>query len=259
MKKIISELKYIVIILAWIIITFLTVILPIYIYEYITWKIILTILLYVIITFITKKVFNNPITKLLFGLPFLPFELAFKLLTYTIPISLILMNIFLYFGLPIVVSFSIFSFCNYRGYPVSLNLQVYISSLIWYISLVTTNRILLLYLAKMSPARYSSSQKLKPYNIKEISEYLLSEDNIKILIYTLNFCVIFFINLNQFENIQFFEILNDLEKPIMQSLVSFIAFDRVITLLKTSKFRPSILYQKTKNGIDAKIKQLRQY
>lgn len=111
----------------------------------------------------------------------------------------------------------------------------------------------------MSPARYSSSQKLKPYNIKEISEYVLSEDNIKILIYALNFCVIFLINLNQFESPRFFEILNNLEKPTMQALISFIAFDRVITLLKTAKFRPSVLYQKTKSGIDAKIKQLRQY
>lgn len=258
MKNLIKEFKYIIFIFIGICVTLLTAIIPIYVIPYISVKIIIVILSYLTVTFLLKKIIKSNITKSLFSLPFAPFALFFKLLTFTIPISLILMNIFLYFGLPIVICFLFFSYLNYQNYPIGIDLQVYTTSLVWYISLVTTNKLLLFYLAKLSPARYSTSQKLKPYNIKEISEYILSEDNIKMLIFTLNFCVITAINLNQFQGIRFFEILYNLERPIIQSLVSFIAFDRVVTLMKTAKFKPSILYQKTKEGIDAKIKQLEQ-
>lgn len=68
--------------------------------------------------------------------------------------------------------------------------------------------------------------------------------------------MIIIINLSQFQKIHFFDLIHSSERPIIQSLVSFIAFDRIITLLKTTKFKPSILFDKVKDGIDQKLKQL---
>ncbi|WP_143147333.1 hypothetical protein [Chishuiella changwenlii] len=116
---------------------------------------------------------------------------------------------------------------------------------------------MLLFVAKISPARYKDSQKLKPYNIKEISEYLLSQDNLKIIIYTFNFIAIIFLNVYNFQNLDFCDKIPLFEKPILQSLVSFIAFDRAITLFKGLKFKPSEMFEKILNGIKNKKESLK--
>ncbi|SHL54976.1 hypothetical protein SAMN05443634_1111, partial [Chishuiella changwenlii] len=140
---------------------------------------------------------------------------------------------------------------------INTELKIYLSLLFVYLFYVNCNKIMLLFVAKISPARYKDSQKLKPYNIKEISEYLLSQDNLKIIIYTFNFIAIIFLNVYNFQNLDFCDKIPLFEKPILQSLVSFIAFDRAITLFKGLKFKPSEMFEKILNGIKNKKESLK--
>lgn len=201
--------------------------------------------------------FKKQIFKILYNIPFLPFYLFFQILTYTIPISFILVNIILYICCPIlIVSYTSIILTHYEV-PVNYELKLYLSFLLVYLFYVTFNKIALVFLAKLSPARYRDSTKLKPYNIKEISEYILSEDNMKIMIYVFNFLAIIFINIYKFQNLAFFDKVLLLEKPILQSLVTFIAFDRAMILFKGLQFKPSELYQKILIGIKNKNESLR--
>ncbi|UTF94739.1 hypothetical protein J2O08_08750 [Elizabethkingia anophelis] len=167
------------------------------------------------------------------------------------------MNSLLFLSIPIVITTYSSIALTYFNIPINLELKIYLSLLFIYIFYVTLNKGLLLYLANMSPARYKDSKKLKPYNIKEISEYLLSQDNMKIFIYTINFLAIIFINIYKFQQFNFNNEILSYEKPILQSLVTFIAFDRAITLLKSTNFKPSELYSKIIEGINNKKNSLK--
>lgn len=208
--------------------------------------------------YILAKIFKKQIFEILYNIPLLPFYVFFQILTYTIPISLILMNVFLYISFPIlVVSYTSIVLTHYRV-AINYELELYLSFLLVYLFYVTFNKLALLFVAKLSPARYKDSTKLKPYNIKEITEYLLAEDNMKILIYSFNFLVIIFINIYKFQNLNFYDKVLVLEKPILQSLVTFIAFDRAMILFKGLKFKPSELYEKILTGIKNKKESLKQ-
>ncbi|WP_146128028.1 hypothetical protein [Elizabethkingia anophelis] len=167
------------------------------------------------------------------------------------------MNTLLFISIPIVITTYSSIALTYFNVPINLELKIYLSLLFIYVFYITLNKGLLLYLANMSPARYRDSKKLKPYNIKEISEYLLSQDNMKILIYTFNFLAIILINIYKFQKFNFNSEILFLEKPILQSLVSFIAFDRALTLFKSTNFKPSELYKKILDGINNKRDSLK--
>lgn len=258
MNETLKEVRYSILLLIGIIFSLLiTAIIPLLLIKYLNFKIILSIITYFIVTYILWKVFKKNIFKFLYGIPLLPFYFLHEILTYTIPFNLILMNVFLYLGFPIIiVSYSSIAF-TFFNIPVNFELKLYLSFLFVYLFYVTFNKLMLYYVSKMSPARYKDSNKLRPYNIKEISEYLLSQDNMKIMIYSFNFLAVIFINVYKFQNLNFYDKILLFEKPILQSLVTFIAFDRAITLFKGLRFKPSELYRKILIGIKNKKESLK--
>lgn len=258
MSNTLKEVKYSILLLFGIFISFLTtVIIPLLLIEYLSFKIVLCIIAYLITTYLCWKVFKKKIFQFLYTVPLLPLYFFLETLTYTIPINLILMNVFLYIGFPIIlVSYTSFAL-TYFDFQVNFELKLYLSFLFVYLFYVTFNRLMLSYVAKISPARYKDSKKLKPYDIKEISEYLLSQDNMKLIIYSFNFLAIIFINVYKFQELNFNDKILLFEKPILQSLVTFIAFDRAITLFKGLVFKPSELYHKILTGIKNKKETLK--
>src|SRR5690606_2036555 len=52
----------------------------------------------------------------------------------------------------------------------------------------------------ISPARIKSSKKLRPYELDKLTDYLLSESNVRFLIYSLYVILLLVINFNNFEN-----------------------------------------------------------
>jgi len=258
MNNTLKEVKYSILLLLGIIASFLTTaIIPLFLIKYINFKIIIYIITYITVTYLLWKLSKKKIFHLLYNIPFLPFYFLFEALTYAIPVNLILLNVFLYISFPIIlVSYTSIAL-TYFEIPINFELKLYLSFLLVYLFYVTFNNLMLLFVAKLSPARYKDSRKLKPYNIREISEYLLCQDNLKIIIYLFNFLAIIFINIYKFQNLEFYNKILLLEKPILQSLVTFIAFDRAITLFKGLKFKPSELYQKILAGIKNKKESLK--
>lgn len=252
-----KEIKYSLLLLLGILASLLTVIIPLLLIEFLNFRIITYILTYYFITFLLWKIFRKRVFQILLILPLLPFYFLFEILTYTIPINLILINVFLFLAFPIIlITYSSIAL-SYFKIPINYELKLYLSLLFTYLFYVTFNKIMLKFVANISPARYKNSKKLKPYNIKEISEYLISQDNMKIVIYTFNFLAIIFINIYKFQNFNFYDKIPLFEKPILQSLVTFIAFDRVITLFKNLNFKPSELFNKILLGIKSKKESIK--
>lgn len=258
MSETIKEIKYSIYLLLGLLISFfITGVFPILLIYNLNFKILGFIILYFLITYFLYKIFKTKFFEYLYSIPLLPFHLFFELLTYAIPVNLVTMNVFLYLSFPVmIVSYASIGLTYFHS-PINFELKLYLSFLFVYLFYVNCNKLMLGFVAKISPARYKDSKKLKPYNIKEISEYLLSQDNLKIIIYTFNFLAIILINIYKFQNLTFFDQILLFEKPILQSLVTFIAFDRAITLFKGLTFKPSELLNKIMTGIKNKKESIK--
>ena len=79
--------------------------------------------------------------------------------------------------------------------------------------------------------------------------------NIRFLIYGLYVVLLLVTNFHNFENSTLTDnLLND--KAILQSFVTFIAFDRLLVLLTKLDFKPSDLLEKIGKSINNKLKDL---
>jgi len=109
----------------------------------------------------------------------------------------------------------------------------------------------------ISPARIKSSHKLKPYELDKLTDYMLSENNVRFLIYSFYVVLLLIINVQNFENHSFSSTLLK-DKAILQSFVTFIALDRALNLLKQLEFKPSDFLHKILKSIGNKLDDSKQ-
>ncbi len=91
---------------------------------------------------------------------------------------------------------------------------------------------------RLSPFRISHLRKLKRIDFKELTDYLLSENNIKFIIYFFYFLYLLIINFFNFQQNSFYS-NPETDKAVLQSFITFIALERLITNLKELDFKPS--------------------
>jgi hypothetical protein len=90
----------------------------------------------------------------------------------------------------------------------------------------------------VSPFRLTQLQKHKKIDFKELTDYLLSESNIKFIIYSIYFLYLIIINLFNFQQNSFYS-NPETDKAVLQSFITFIALERLVTNLKELDFKPS--------------------
>jgi hypothetical protein len=105
------------------------------------------------------------------------------------------------------------------------------------------------------PACLKNSEKLKPYNIEELSNYLLSENNIKFVVFIIYFILIVIVNFYNFQDLSYYK-TEKIDKAVIQSFVTYIAIDRIISSLKQVEFKPSEMVKKLMQSINNKFNQL---
>jgi hypothetical protein len=86
----------------------------------------------------------------------------------------------------------------------------------------------------------SRESPFRHFSTNSMINYLLSSKNIQFIIYSAYVLLLFAVNYQSFESSWLSENLN-MDKAILQSFVTFIAFDRTLTLLKDLEFKPSDL------------------
>jgi len=196
---------------------------------------------YITIIFISKKinkVKKNNLTSKIEKIITYPFDLAFAILTFIIPISIILIHLIFYVGISFLIPELIYLTCDFIDNQL-ISQQTHIYLLISSASfiMVILNFQLRSYIHRISPARFKTSEKLKPYRLEEISEYILSENNVRFIIYSTYVIILTIINFSSFQ--AYTTIFNPYENTILQSFVTFIAFDRAIGIMKNLNFKPS--------------------
>lgn len=106
----------------------------------------------------------------------------------------------------------------------------------------------------LSPFRISHLQKLKKIDFKELTEYLLSESNIKFIIYSIYFSYLLIINFFNFQQNSFYSD-PETDKAVLQSFITFIALERLLTNLKELEFKPSEMIRRLLDSITGSDKK----
>lgn len=94
---------------------------------------------------------------------------------------------------------------------------------------------------------------MNPYQLDKLTDYLLSENNVRFIIYCVYVVLLLKFNYEDFEQNNL-SVISQNNRAILQSFVTFIAFDRALTLLKQLEFKPSNLLSKIIESFMNKVK-----
>ncbi|PKB15203.1 hypothetical protein CLU82_0267 [Flavobacterium sp. 5] len=208
----------------------------------------------VALTYFLQKKFK--IFQILFQILILPFSIFFVVFAIGIPFLILQMHLLIYFALCFFIPSVFFQLYEYLQYPpINIQLKVYVILSFSVICSVVFQKQIKYIVHTFSPARLKTSEKLRPYKIGELSDYLLSESNIKFLVFIIYFVIIVCVNFYNFQNLSYYD-SEKIDKAVLQSFVTYIAFDRIISNLKQVEFKPSEMVKKMKNSIFNKMEQL---
>ena len=206
---------------------------------------------------ILSSILNSKILKQITNFILLPAGIILAIGTIIMPFGFLLIHVLYYLAFVILIPSIILKLLILLNICPTLN-----PSTLTYIKFTFSVFIAVLFnyqlrnlIYKISPARLKSSKKLKPYELDKLTDYLLSENNVRFTIYSLYVVVLIIVNfLNLEENSLSTNGTND--KAILQSFVTFIAFDRALSLLKQLEFKPSDFLNKIIKSIINKFKDL---
>lgn len=200
-------------------------------------------------TFLKNKNFNKFTTIFSY-----PFGIIHAILLVLIPICILLLHVGLYFGIAFLIPELLYKGLKYLQLIdfVTMPTTVYLKITLTVFISVIFNPLLRNIVYRISPARLNSSEKLRPYELGKLSDYFLSTNNVKFFVYA--FYVVALLTTNYF-NFQGYSISSNIEtdKSILQSFVTFIAFDRTFSLMKQLDFKPSELLEKIYKSISNKV------
>lgn len=209
------------------------------------------------ILMVLSTILKSALLKKIIQIILIPANLILSIGTIFIPFGFILIHLFYYFSIPLLIPIIILELLDFFKITFIENQETKL-----YVKFTSTVFIAVLFnyqlrkiIYTISPARINTSKKLKPYELDKLTDYLLSENNVRFLIYSLYVFLLIIINFENFENKSLSTSLIT-DKSILQSFVTFIALDRALALLKQLEFKPSDFLIKIMKSILNKYQDL---
>lgn len=205
-------------------------------------------LLFILNAFLKNK-YLDKVNKIIF----LPFGILWAILTVIIPFGTLLIHFIFYFSISFAIPELLYRTLKYLDLidfikePTAVYLKI---TLTVFIS-VLLNPLIRKVVILISPMHVKPSE-LAPYELNKLTNYLLSRDNVRFLVYTGYAIALITINYCNFQGLSYNAGI-DIDKSILQSFVTFIAFDRSLILMKQLNFSPSELLIKIRKSIFNKI------
>lgn len=212
----------------------------------------LKILFYIVICIVTfqiSKRIKSKFFEIIAQILYLPMTIFALLSAIAIPVLTIQLSIFLYLAFSFIFPMILFR--------LDQNYQLTILNIETWTYLILTSGVIFAFLfhhqlkyivQKVIPFIHQESERVKKFKLIELNDYVISINNIRFVIFSLYLIYVFIVNIMSFQNASFYENPN-IDKAVLQSFVSFIAFDRVLATLKLTEFRPSKLLNILKESV----------
>jgi len=206
---------------------------------------------------ILSSILKSKILKKITNIILFPAGIILTIGTFILPLGFLLIHLLYYVAFVILIPAIILKSLTFLDI-----IEINNNSTLTYIKFTFSVFIAVLFnyqirklIYKISPARINSSKKLKPYELDKLTDYMLSENNVRFLIYSLYVILLIVTNYTNFEE-NSLTVNPSNDKAILQSFVTFIAFDRALSLLKQLEFKPSDFLNKIVKSIINKFKDL---
>lgn len=207
---------------------------------------------------ITAHFLKNKIVSKISSIVVIPLPILFAALIFIVPFFTLAYHIIFYFFLASALPLFIWLLADQFFPNVEISMAtisyIVITSVVFIAVLMNPVIREILYSEPLS--RIKTSKKLKPFALGKLTDELLSLENIKFLVYSSYVFVLVLINILNFQGNTLLGIV-DMDKSVLQSFVTFIAFDRSLTLLKALKFRPSTFLTMIVSSIHEKIEKMK--
>ncbi|MCR9182608.1 MAG: hypothetical protein NXH73_06750 [Flavobacteriaceae bacterium] len=206
-------------------------------------------------SYIFEKRQSTYITKAIKQAFLFPVKLFTGFITLSAPYLILQIHLLIYLFFACAVP-AVFYLLDHFSDVINLNFPTHIYIFVTFSVVIATllnDRIKqLIYL--LSPFRISHLQKIKKIDFKELTDYLLSENNIKFIIYSIYFFYLLIINFFNFQQNSFYSD-PETDKAVLQSFITFIALERLITNLKELEFKPSEMIRRLLDSMTGEDKK----
>lgn len=218
--------------------------------DYLFLKIMLYII-FCIIVFQFNRKFKFLIIDIIAQIIYLPITFIAFFSIIAIPVLSIQISIILYLGLSFLLPMTIYRIDEHYHITI-LNFEtwIYIILTLGVIFAFLFHSQIKFIVEKIMALMHQESKKIRKFKLIELNNYIISLSNIRFIIFTLYLIYLIIVNVMALQNQSFYKNPN-IDKAVLQSFVTFVAFDRVIATVKLTEFRASkllgILKASTKN------------
>lgn len=211
--------------------------------------------LYIIFSVVNSKL-DNKVFKAIATIWGFPFAVGIAIITVLIPALMMQAYLVLYLIFAIISPLIIYRL-NEKFYLTNFSIEtwIYLIITIGVITATIFNKQIQYLIFRIIPFTALKKEREERSKIIDLCNYIVSVPNIKLIIYSLYFIALLIFNFFTFEDSSFFDTKN-IDKAILQSFITFLAFERMFTNLKISDFRPSKLLSILKSSINHEIKDI---
>lgn len=218
-----------------------------------------TILAYValniIFGFLDLKL-DNKIIKIIATILGFPVAIVVGMIAVLIPALMMQLYLILYLFLAVIIPLAVyrldekFQFTNF-----SIETWIYLMITIGVICAISFNKQIQYITFRFLPFTAIKKEQKDRSKVVELCNYIVSIPNIKLVIYSLYFIALLIFNFFTFQDSSFFDSRN-IDKAILQSFITFLAFERMFANLKSSEFRPSKLLSILNSSVKYEIEDI---
>lgn len=245
MSKLKNEIKSIIAIIIIVVISiFVLFLVQKYIPKVYSFSILIIYFICSIIIFRVQNKIKNKILRGILNVLTFPYFLIYILLTFSVPIFILGINFIIFLIFSSIIPFT-YKTIDQNFYHINITkyTDLYLCITIPLMTILIFHKYILKIINYINENNYGKGTNFEKFKINELANYVFDYKTIKFLIYTTYFTFLFIYSIYVI-NGQHFLTDSKNEKVILQSFISFIAFDRLVSNIKDFTITPSGLLDK---------------
>ncbi len=212
---------------------------------------VLTYLLIFTTLVIIGKRTNHPFTDLIKRICYIPLTLINQFLSVAMPYFILQIHLLIYLFFSAIIPIVLYRMDRLTGLlELKITTHVYLIVTFSVITATLLNKQMRYLTFQCSPLQLLSTRLAKRMEFQQLTAYFLSEHTIKFVIYFSYFLYLLIFNLFTFEEHSLYS-SPSIDKAVLQSFITFLALERLISNLKDLKFKPSEMLKLLLNSMSS--------
>lgn len=208
------------------------------------------LLVFVTLVMLGKRT-KNPLTDRLKRIVCVPFTLIHQFISVAMPYFILQIHLLIYLFFSAVMPILLYRIDRLTGVlELTITTHIYLIVTFSVITATLLNKQMRFLTFQCSPLQLLSSRLSKRMEFQQLTDYFLSEHTIKFVIYFSYFLYLLIFNLFTFEEHSLYS-SPLIDKAVLQSFITFLALERLISNLKDLKFKPSEMLKLLLNSMSS--------